>query len=135
MTDYVFPAVFTPAPEIDGYSIHFPDIDGIHTDGDDAAHALEMASEALSLHLYSMIEDGDAIPTATRPERIEAPPGGFVSLVRTNLAMIQARTRSTFVRKNCTVPQWMALQAEKANINFSQVLQDALSDILQIRRP
>ena len=37
------------------------------------------------------------------------------------------------VRKNCTVPYWLCSEAEKAHINFSQVLQDALKKELQAK--
>ncbi len=34
------------------------------------------------------------------------------------------------VKKNCTVPLWLCMEAEKANINFSKALQKALKDEL-----
>lgn len=37
------------------------------------------------------------------------------------------------VRKNCTVPYWLCSEAEKAHINFSQVLQDALKKELHAK--
>ena len=40
---------------------------------------------------------------------------------------------SKTVRKNCTVPYWLCSEAEKAHINFSQVLQDALKKELQAK--
>ncbi len=40
---------------------------------------------------------------------------------------------SKTVRKNCTVPYWLCCEAEKANINFSQVLQEALKKELEIK--
>ena len=36
------------------------------------------------------------------------------------------------VKKNCTLPSWLCYEAEKANINFSQVLQAALKKELNI---
>ena len=36
------------------------------------------------------------------------------------------------VKKNCTLPSWLCYEAEKANINFSQVLQSALKKELNI---
>ena len=38
------------------------------------------------------------------------------------------------VKKNCTIPSWLNYEAEKANINFSQVLQNALMEQLKISR-
>lgn len=36
------------------------------------------------------------------------------------------------VKKNCTPPSWLCYEAEKANINFSQVLQTAIKRELDI---
>lgn len=36
------------------------------------------------------------------------------------------------VRKNCTLPAWLSYRAENAGINFSQVLQEALIQKLNI---
>ncbi|HCA33975.1 MAG TPA: toxin-antitoxin system, antitoxin component, HicB domain protein [Lachnospiraceae bacterium] len=36
------------------------------------------------------------------------------------------------VKKTLTIPQWMNEAAAKANINFSQVLQDALREKLSV---
>ena len=81
MTDYTYPAVFTPAPEINGYSISFPDLPGICTDGDSAVHARWMARQALTLHLWGMIQDGDSIPNPTPIQTLQTPVGGFVEPV------------------------------------------------------
>ncbi len=39
---------------------------------------------------------------------------------------------SKAVRKNCTIPAWLNTAAEKAHINFSQVLQTALQEQLHL---
>jgi hypothetical protein len=36
------------------------------------------------------------------------------------------------IRKNLTIPSWLNTLAEKQNINFSEVLKDALADKLHI---
>ena len=60
---YTFAALFTK--EWDGsYSISFPQLEGCYTQGDDFEDALRMATDALSLHLYGMEQDGEVIPEA-----------------------------------------------------------------------
>lgn len=34
------------------------------------------------------------------------------------------------IRKNCTIPYYLNVEAEKRNINFSRVLQEALQEKL-----
>ena len=36
------------------------------------------------------------------------------------------------VRKNVTIPEWLNELAEKSNLNFSQVLTDALEEKLNV---
>ena len=38
------------------------------------------------------------------------------------------------VKKNCTIPYWMSVEADKIGVNYSRVLQDALTGILGIKK-
>ena len=38
------------------------------------------------------------------------------------------------VKKNCTIPYWLNVEAEKAGINYSKVLQDAIMRVLGINK-
>ena len=42
-----------------------------------------------------------------------------------------ARYGSKAVRKNLTIPAWLNTRAEAKNINFSQVLQEALEKLVE----
>ena len=66
MDKYVFPAVFDPAEE-GGYTVTFPDQPGCITEGDTMEEAYQMPKECLTIHLWSMEDDGDykAISTST----------------------------------------------------------------------
>jgi predicted RNase H-like HicB family nuclease len=124
---YIFPAYFRRAGKR-GYSVDFPDLPGCISAGDDLEEALAMAREALSLHLYGMLEDGEAIPKPADPATIEAEKGAFVSPVegRPDLAGDAIRNRS--VKKTLTIPFWLNEEAERYHVNFSQLLQDALKE-------
>ncbi len=51
------------APEEDGgYSVIVPALPGCFTQGDSRQEALEMAREAIELHLAALRDDGEAIP-------------------------------------------------------------------------
>ena len=80
MDKYIFPAIFEPGEE-KGYCITFPDLPGCITEGDTLEEAFSMAKEALELHLYSMEEDGDAIPSPTEPSKIKINKNSFITLV------------------------------------------------------
>jgi predicted RNase H-like HicB family nuclease len=53
-------ATFVPYEQ--GYAVAFPDFPGCVTQGDGLQEAAAMAEEALSLHVESMVDDGDPIP-------------------------------------------------------------------------
>jgi predicted RNase H-like HicB family nuclease len=122
---YIFPAIFSY--DDDGIAISFPDLPGCNTCGNDQDEAIEMAKDALAGHLSCLEDDGDSIPTPSdfrdlKPEQDEA-----VVIVEAWMVPLREKT----VRKNLTIPARLAYQAERAGINFSQVLSEALEKELQ----
>lgn len=132
MDKYIFPAVFKSDGQ-NGYSITFPDLPGCITEGDTLEKALYMAKDALELFLYSMEEDGEVIPAPSKPESITLPQGAFVNLVEVYMPPIRDEMANKSMNKTLTLPRWLNSAAEKANINFSQVLQFALKEQLGIK--
>jgi len=54
-----------------GYGVFFPDLDGCTSAGGTIEEAARNAEEALRAHVELMLEDGEALPEATPPERIK----------------------------------------------------------------
>lgn len=131
MDKYIYPAVFDPCEE-GGYCVTFPDLSGIVTEGNNIEEALAMAKEALTLHVWGMENDGDALPAPTSPEKISFPEGGFVSLVEAWMPPIRDRMANKAVNKMITLPKWLKDLGERENVNFSHVLQDALKKHLGV---
>ena len=63
---YTYPAKFIPEEE--GFSIFFPDLEGVLSQGDDFDQAVEMATEALELGIMDYLENGLEPP---RPNAFE----------------------------------------------------------------
>lgn len=131
MDKYIFAAVFEPG-DTKGYVITFPDLPGCITEGDTLENALVMAKEALELHLYGMEEDGDPIPQPTPPENIQVPEGVFVVPIEVYMPPVRDEMANKAIKKTLTLPKWLNDAAEKADVNFSQVLQQALKERLGI---
>jgi len=129
MKTYLYPAYFRRV-ESGGYSVDFPDLPGCVSAGDSLEEALAMARESLSLHLYGMAEDGDAIPAPSDPAAIPAEQGAFVAPVEGRPEMVGDEIRNRAVKKTLTIPYWLNEAAEAQHVNFSQVLQEALRDIV-----
>ena len=130
MAKYVYPAIFTE--DEDGYSVRFPDVDGCFTSGRSLQEALEMAEDALWLMLYDMEESGEAIPVASGVNNVQTEPGEFVSLIGCDTLAYRKRYGSKAVKKTLSIPSWLNEAAEKAGVNFSNVLQDALKQQLHL---
>lgn len=129
---YVYPAIFTPE-EDGGYSIAFPDVPGCYTQGDDLADAMYMAEDALALVLYGLEEEGKEIPAPTPLNEVEASKTDVITLVKADTMEYRKMYNSKAVKKTLTIPGWLNEQAEKANVNFSKLLQDALMSELHIQ--
>ena len=131
MAKYAYPAIFTK--EESGYSVHFPDIDGCFTCGDTLPEAMEMAEDALCLMLYDHEEDGDAIPDASDIKAIQAGTDEVVSLVFCDTVEYRKLYDDKAVKKILTIPTGQNTLSERAGVNFSLVLQEALKAKLDIQ--
>lgn len=122
---YVYPAVLTYE---EGYEIAvtFPDLPGCATSGETEADALAMGKEALGLHLWGMETDGDAIPVPSKLKDIETEENEVIALIEVFMPSVRLAQENRSVNRTVTLPAWLNAAALERNINFSQVLQDAL---------
>ena len=131
MAVYVYPAIFTPE-EKGMYSVRFPDLEGCYTCGDDLGHALEMAEDVLAFTLYDYEKGGEGVPMPSKTAGLALSDGEFANLIRCDTMEYQKRNNNKAVKKTLTVPEWLNEAAMMANLNFSQVLQEALKEKLGI---
>lgn len=131
MANYVYPAVFTPE-EGGLYSVNFPDLESCYTCGDDLADAIKMAEDVLALTLYEYERDKRVIPTPSKRSNIALKDDEFINDVSANTLMYHKKNNRRSVKKTLTVPEWLNELALAANLNFSQVLQDALKKELKL---
>jgi predicted RNase H-like HicB family nuclease len=129
---YVYPAVFEyDKPGVIGVS--FPDLPGCISVGENETHAYQMAKEALSLHLYSMEEDGDNIPEPSSPQDILLDQENLVIvMIDVWMEPFRDEMENKAIKKTVTVPRWLNKMAENSGINFSQTLTYALKQRLGV---
>ena len=70
------------------------------------------------------------IPPATAQKNIPHDPADVLTLISVDTIAYRAQTDTRAVRKNVSIPAWMAAMAERKGINCSKVLQDALAQQL-----
>ena len=139
----MYPACFFH--EDNGYSVVFPDLNWLSTQGDTFEEAMEMAVECLAGYLHTCQMDGDAIPTPSKlsdinPEAVakaidpDSPMcETIVNMVSVDVAAYAKQHFEKSVRKTLTIPAWLNAAALEMNLNFSQVLQEALLAKVQAR--
>ena len=122
----IYPAIFTPCMEKDGFTVSVPDLPGCITEGDNLSDSIDMAVDAASGWILGELEEGNPYPQPSKYGDIAAPKGSFVSLLTLDIDTYAERYGSKAVRKNITIPAWLNTYGEKHNINFSKLLTDAL---------
>lgn len=128
MSKYIYPAVFTKEEE--GYSVDFPDLESCYTQGDTLEDAMEMAEDVLALTLYEYEKNQRVIPEPTPIKQIITDEKEIVSLVMGDTLEYRKRYNNRAVKKTLTIPEWLNEEASALGVNFSQVLQEALMNIL-----
>lgn len=119
--------------EEDGfYYVSIPDFD-IATQGESIADAMEMARDAIGIMGIDYLDDGKVLPEPNTKE-VESDADDIVTLVDVDFAEYRKKVDNKAVKKNCTIPYWLNVEAEKAGINYSKVLQDAIMRVLGINK-
>ena len=129
-----YPACFIK--ESNGYSVIFPDLNYLSTCGETLDEALAMAVDCLAGYLYRLQKDGETAPTASSIDKINpvkvaeelevSPKESFVNIVTVDVEEYAKVHFEKSVKKTLTIPAWLNTAALEQNINFSQVLQEAL---------
>lgn len=140
-----YPVIFT---EIDtNILIEVPDL-GILTEANDEgkekgtlADAIMMARDAIGVLCIEMEDEKKEINSPSLLENIDVFNGTFseegksiVSMVDVDLSEYRRKIDTKTVRRNVALPSWLNYEAEKAGINVSRILQEALMSTLQVKR-
>ena len=104
----------------DGYYVRIPDFD-VGTQGDSIADAMEMARDAIGLMGIDLQDDGKEIP---EPYSVKFEKG------EGDIAEYRKKADNRSVKKNCTIPYWMSVEAEKRGVNYSRLLQEAIMSFI-----
>lgn len=121
---YFYPAVFT-YEDGEEIAVVFPDLD-VATSGVNDDDALLSARELLGCVMFGLEEDGEAIPAPTALSAVTLEANERAVLVDVYMPSVRMAQNNKSVNRTVTLPAWLNAAALERNINFSQVLQDAL---------
>ena len=129
---YFYPAIFTyeDGQEI---AVTFPDLD-VATSGLDEADALTSARELLGIVMFGLEEDKEPIPKPTPLNQLSLDSNESAVLIDVYMPSIRNANVNKSVNRTVTLPAWLNSTAVEHNINFSQLLQDALKNELHIAK-
>ena len=138
----VYPAIFHKAVE-GGYVVIFPDFDYGGTQGDTLNEAIEMAQDYIGTWLYDDFIHGKELPKPTNINEISlevneedkeffVPNESFKTLVSLDMEKYVRECKNQIVRKNVSIPSWLNEMGKRYNLNFSNLLQEAIKRELGI---
>lgn len=134
----VYPVFFTRTEAV--VLVEVPDF-GILTQGKTMNDAIDMARDAMELHCVSMEDAKEEIPSPSELKALNVTNGTFategetvISLVDIDSDEYRRKIDTRTVRRNVALPSWLNYEAEKAQINVSRVLQEALITTLGLQR-
>lgn len=128
---YFYPAIFTYEPEQE-IAVVFPDLD-CATSGVNDDDALLSARELLGCVLNGLEEDGEKIPAPTPLTNVKLQSNERAVLIDVYMPSIRMAQINRSVSRTVTLPAWLNALALEHNINFSQVLQEALKTQLHVK--
>ena len=111
--------------DTNGYYVDIPDFD-IGTQGKTIADAMKMARDAIGLTGIDMQDDGEELPEPNS-RKVKTDKDDILTLVDVDFAEYRKRVDNRAVKKNCTIPYWMSVEADKAKLNYSRVLQEGIA--------
>lgn len=127
------------------FLVYVPDFDS-NTSGKSIEEAIFMARDVIGMLGMTLLDKKDEIPTpSSYDEAIEIAKkdadddfdfsDGLLTLVDIDFEDYKRKYDNRKVKKNCTIPYYLNVEAEKRGINFSRVLQEALEEKIFIEAP
>ena len=125
MEKKIYTAVFHPEPEAGGYSVFFPICRAV----------IHRATPCAKPSIWRVMHSGyisirskrTRSPFRPRPILLTLRHGrDFTTLIEWDEEAYLRRTDNRSVKKTLTIPAWMDTLAREHNINFSQLLQNAI---------
>lgn len=123
---YIYSALLSPKENASGYYARVPDLPSCITTGSSLQDAIDQITDAASVWLVFAEDEGLPIPAPSSQELLPHDADSIYTLIQIDTLAYRAQTDTRAVRKNVSLPAWMANMADKRGINCSQVLQEGL---------
>ena len=120
-----------------------PDME-IFTEADTFADAIEMARDAIGIAGISMEDKGEELPVPSTHdmalEKVKQDTEivdfskGILTYIDVNFSEYRKKIDTKTVRRNVALPSWLNYEADRAGVNVSRILQEALLKTLNLEK-
>lgn len=123
---YIYTALIGSNENGTKYYARIPDLPGCITTGKTLQDAVEQITDAASIWLVDAEDHDEPEIKATPQTEIKSEDNEIKTLIQVDTLTYRSRIDTKSVRKNVSLPAWLANMADKRGINCSQVLQEGL---------
>jgi len=128
----LYPAIFEQVNN-EEFSVFFPDILGCISGGETFEKAYENAIEALTLHLSSMVEDGEDVPIVNINNARKEAEGDMLVMLEPNRLLLSKLVKGKSKRISATIDEYILdlsdAKLKSHNLNRSNVIEKILLGI------
>ncbi|MDO5332150.1 MAG: type II toxin-antitoxin system HicB family antitoxin [Bacillota bacterium] len=125
MSNIKYPAVFHY--EDSEFWVEFPDLNGCFSSGKTLEEAYDNAKEALGIYLDKSNDiENRVINKPSKSCNIVTDHDCMIMFVEYDSIEYAKKYKNKAIKKTLSIPEWLNDEAIKRNINFSNILQDAL---------
>ena len=132
---YNYLALFEADKENGGYNISFPDFPGAFSEADNLSEAIFNAREVLEIYTIMFEDEGKEFPKPSSFKALAsnlASDDDVIQAISVDTELVRERERSKVVNKTVTLPSWLVEVGKERKVNFSQLLQKAIREELQV---
>lgn len=130
---YTYVALFEKEDDI--YNISVPDLPGVISFGNSIQNSIEQVEDALGIWLVTAEDMKLEIKKASSFSELQSllkSKDDFLQYITVDTEFVRRREENKSVKKTLTIPSWLNDIAVRKKINFSQILQEALKNELNV---
>lgn len=127
----IYPIIITrdEAEATDTYLVKIPDLDGL-TQGNSIADSIDMARDYIGLTIMDREDDHEDIPESNTV--LPKTDKGIATLVDVDIDVYRRKHDNKVVKKTLTIPNYLNELGKEQNINFSELLTNALKQKVKV---
>ncbi len=130
--NYTFPVVFDYSDD-EWIQIIFPCFDNQCTEVEKEEDPVTAAQDWLALNIIDCEQSKTGVPSEELPDDFILEQNQHLVYVNIWMPFHRSSVKVTYTKKTLTIPSWLDILAKQNNINFSELLTQALKEKLNLQ--